>query len=241
MKNIFCAHRGVSALMPENTLPAFAAALALGADEIELDVWYTKDKKMVVSHDKNLERISNGNGAVSEHTLDELLALNIGIHHGWEVPFCTLEEVFELLANKIVFNIHVKESGENGSLIRDIANLIEKYDAVDNCYFAAIPTELEWMMKVAPHISRTAIQHPDFPDAVAMVRDYKCDRVQLWRGMFTKEDVNEILAQGASCNIFWGDNAEDYTEFFDMGINCILTNRMDLAAQFRKANPQYFA
>ena len=37
MKKLFCAHRGVSALMPENTLPAFAAALALGADEIEFD------------------------------------------------------------------------------------------------------------------------------------------------------------------------------------------------------------
>ena len=61
MKNgRFCAHRGVSALMPENTLPAFAAALALGADEIEFDVRMTKDGKMVVSHDGTLCSVAVG-------------------------------------------------------------------------------------------------------------------------------------------------------------------------------------
>ena len=112
MKKIFCAHRGVSALMPENTLPAFAAALALGAEEIEFDVRMTRDGKMIVSHDDNLERISNGKGYIADYTLDELLQLNIGIHSKWEVPFCTPEEVFRLFANKIVFNIHIKEHGE---------------------------------------------------------------------------------------------------------------------------------
>lgn len=82
MKKSFCAHRGVSALMPENTLPAFAAALALGADEIEFDVRMTKDGQMVVSHDGTLERISDGTGNVADHTLAELLELNIGGKHG---------------------------------------------------------------------------------------------------------------------------------------------------------------
>ena len=91
MKNLFCAHRGVSALMPENTLPAFASALALGADEIEFDVRLTKDNKMIVSHDDNLERISDGKGKLCESTLDELLALNIGVHNGWVIPFNTAE------------------------------------------------------------------------------------------------------------------------------------------------------
>ena len=61
----FCAHRGVSGLMPENSLPAFGAALALGADEIELDVWLTKDGQLVVSHDVTLDRISDGTGKVT--------------------------------------------------------------------------------------------------------------------------------------------------------------------------------
>ena len=48
----FCAHRGLSKLMPENTLPAFAAALSLGADEIEFDIRLTKDQKLIVAIDR---------------------------------------------------------------------------------------------------------------------------------------------------------------------------------------------
>ena len=55
----FCAHRGLSALS-RRTHPAFAAAYALGADEIEFDVRLTCDGRMVVSHDSKLERISDG-------------------------------------------------------------------------------------------------------------------------------------------------------------------------------------
>ena len=103
----FCAHRGLSKLMPENTLPAFAAALALGADEIEFDIRLTKDQKLIVSHDGTLERISDGEGKLKDKTLDELLALNIGVKHGWEVGFCTAEEVFEQFAEEAAsFEVH---------------------------------------------------------------------------------------------------------------------------------------
>ena len=98
----FCAHRGVSALMPENSLPGFGAALALGADEIEFDVWLTKDQKLVVSHDRTLERISDGNGSVGDHTLAELKRFNVGYFQNWQVPFCTAEEVFAQFALSLI-------------------------------------------------------------------------------------------------------------------------------------------
>ena len=123
----FCAHRGLSGRMPENTLPAFAAAYALGADEIELDIRLTRDEKLIVSHDNTLERISNGTGKLCDHTLDELLQLNIGVKHDWVVPFCTAEDVFRLLGGKIVFNMHLKEHGEEGYLIRELVKLADYF------------------------------------------------------------------------------------------------------------------
>jgi len=127
MEKRYCAHRGLSALTPENSLPAFAAALALGADEIEFDVRQTKDGKLVVSHDNNLDRISDGQGLVAEHTLAELQQTNIGVKHGWDVPFCTPEEVFAAFAGKLTFNIHMKEQGEDGWMMKEIAALAKKY------------------------------------------------------------------------------------------------------------------
>jgi len=130
----FCAHRGVSGLMPENSLPAFGAALALGADEIELDVWLTKDGQLVVSHDVTLDRISNGTGKVSDYTLEELKKFNIGVKLGWEVGFCSMEEVFAQFANRIIMNIHLKEAGPNGEVVKQLAEMAERYDAVFSRY-----------------------------------------------------------------------------------------------------------
>ena len=235
MKKTFCAHRGVSALMPENTLPAFAAALALGADEIEFDVRMTKDGRMVVSHDGTLERISDGEGKVAEHTLEELLKLNIGGKHGWSTPFCTPEDVFRLLANRITFNIHIKEHGEDGALIRGIAELAKKYDCEDRIYIAASPEQLEWAQRIAPHIRRCAIQlRRDTMPIREMALTYGCSRVQFWLGMFDKELIDQLHHDGISCNLYFADTFEDYTQYFDMGIDTLLTNRMDLAAAWKK-------
>ncbi len=231
----FCAHRGVSALMPENTLPAFAAALALGADEIEFDVRLTKDNRLVVCHDPTLERISDGVGNVGNYTLAELKKLNVGIKCGWNVGFCTPEEVFEQFVNKLTFNIHLKQHGENGLIIRELLKLTEKYSAFETVYFAGSPNELEWMQRIAPDIRRVAIQLPG--DAVGideMAEKYRCSGVQFWLRRFDKTLIDKIHQAGMWCNLFYADSEEDYKKYFEMGIDTLLTNRMDIAAGYKK-------
>ena len=55
-----CAHRGLSHACPENTLPAFGAAIALGVDEIEFDLWLSADGVPVVCHDPRVDRTTDG-------------------------------------------------------------------------------------------------------------------------------------------------------------------------------------
>jgi glycerophosphoryl diester phosphodiesterase len=75
------AHRGASASLPEHTLAAYQLALDQGADGLECDVRMTADGHLVCLHDRRLDRTSNGRGLVSEHTLDELDALDFGSWH----------------------------------------------------------------------------------------------------------------------------------------------------------------
>jgi predicted amidohydrolase len=63
-----CAHRGFNTVAPENSMPAFGAAVALGAEEIEFDIWSTKDRVLVSCHDSTLDRVSDGCGEIYEHT-----------------------------------------------------------------------------------------------------------------------------------------------------------------------------
>lgn len=234
----FCAHRGVSALMPENTMPAFAAALALGADEIEFDVRITKDGALVVSHDPDLERISDGSGYVSDHTLEEIRQFNAGADRGWKVGFCTPEEVFALFANKITFNIHLKEHGENGSMIRELLEMIDRYHAREKVYFAGVASELEWMERIAPDIRRVAIQTPKNADEIFEIAEkYHCSGVQFWLGLFDKALIDRFHDAGMWCNLFYADQEDDYRTYFEMGIDTLLTNRADLAADYRRRFP----
>lgn len=72
------AHRGASGLTPENTIAAFELAVALGADGVEFDVQLTADEQPVVIHDRRVNRTTNGAGAVSGLTLDQLRTLDAG-------------------------------------------------------------------------------------------------------------------------------------------------------------------
>ena len=98
------AHRGVSAHAPENTLPAFAAALELPVEGIELDVHLTADGVAVVCHDERIDRTSDGSGSIADMTLGELRAFDFSQVEGKDfatfapcrIP--TLDEVLALAA-----------------------------------------------------------------------------------------------------------------------------------------------
>jgi len=76
------AHRGDSARAPENTVPAFAKALAVGVRRLELDVRFTAGDVPVVMHDPTVDRTTNGAGDVSALTLEQLRALDAGSWFG---------------------------------------------------------------------------------------------------------------------------------------------------------------
>ncbi len=72
------AHRGGGGLAPENTLPAFRHAVAMGVDGLELDVHSTRDGVIVVSHDAEVDRVTDGQGPIQAYTWDELQQLDAG-------------------------------------------------------------------------------------------------------------------------------------------------------------------
>lgn len=77
-KCLVMAHRGASDVAPANTLPAFAAAIAAGADVIETDVHWTADDVLVIAHDPAVDAVSDGEGRIADFTLSELRHLDFG-------------------------------------------------------------------------------------------------------------------------------------------------------------------
>jgi glycerophosphoryl diester phosphodiesterase len=102
------AHRGYPRKFPENTLVSFQAALDYGYSHVEFDVQLSKDGVPVVIHDTSVDRVTNGTGLVKDLTLEELRRLRVG---GTEqIP--TLEETLDLLKDRIVADIELKQMGD---------------------------------------------------------------------------------------------------------------------------------
>ena len=135
---ILLAHRGLVQHAPENTLPSFAATIALGLS-IELDVYQTRDDHLVIIHDKTVDRTTNGTGEVTEMMLAEIRKLDAGSWFdsrfaGEKVP--TLEEVFKLIRERqrtpvtIALNMKVISPGIEKNIVR----LVEKYELFDQLF-----------------------------------------------------------------------------------------------------------
>ncbi|MBO7742178.1 MAG: hypothetical protein J6S21_06450, partial [Victivallales bacterium] len=170
-----CAHRGFNTVLPENTMPAFGAAIALGAPEIELDVRFSKDRVAMVCHDPTLDHTSNGTGQLSDYTLEELRNFDFGIKAGehfggMKIP--TFEEVLSQFSRQAIINLHIKsdESSHDAEFpdwqMEQIVELLERYDMLDHVYFMGAPDVMRSAIKHAPDIPRCIGAFPDPWDIV---------------------------------------------------------------------------
>jgi len=103
---------------PENSILAFKKAVEAGADGVELDVWLTKDGKVVVIHDETIDRTSDMSGRQKDMTLEELKKADIGM--GERIP--TLEEVFEALPENALINVELKDR----DAVEEVAKIVKE-------------------------------------------------------------------------------------------------------------------
>jgi len=116
------AHRGASAIEPENTLAAFSAACRANSDGVEFDI-HQVDGKLIVIHDRYLERTTSGSGLLSEHSFVQLRQLDAG--KGSIIP--TLHEVLAVVGEQGIINIELK-----GIEIEHISLLFDCLDKAKN-------------------------------------------------------------------------------------------------------------
>ncbi|MBQ7386873.1 MAG: hypothetical protein IJW03_01765 [Clostridia bacterium] len=223
-----CAHRGFRTVLPENSLCALGAAVAMGAEEIEFDLWFTSDGEVVSIHDSTLERVSNGTGNIWNYTLAELRELDFGSKHGERfagMKIATFEEILKKFACQCVMNIHLKTMGKKPEYLDKVVKLIKKYDCEKYVYIMCGKDEvLERMMNEYPEIQTCCGAGDGKWEIVERAIKYKCKKLQLFKGYFNKEMIDKAHEHGIICNVFFSDDPKETNEYLDMGIDTILTN-----------------
>ena len=227
-----CAHRGFNSVAPENSMPAFGAAVALGADEIEFDLWSTKDGVLVSCHDETLERVSDGVGKIYDYTYGELLKLDFGAKcqekfQGLKIP--TFEEILQKFAGRVIMNIHVKiwDLGFEDIKLSEIMELVHKYDAEGHVYFMTRNDKVVRDIRKSHPSLKICLGWDGDPDPNRIVeRAIALDacKVQFYNTQVTSEAVRLAHDRGILCNVYYADTPDEARRLFEMGVDTVLTN-----------------
>jgi glycerophosphoryl diester phosphodiesterase len=127
------AHRGEHLKHPENSLPAIQAAIDAGVDYVELDIRTSSDGYLVLMHDRTVDRMTNGKGAIKDMTFAEIRKLDLGARFPGKFPdlqIPTFDEALELAKGKIGIYVDTKSATP-----KDLIAAIERHDMGDHVMF----------------------------------------------------------------------------------------------------------
>ena len=228
------AHRGASADRPENTLAAFELAIEQGADVIEVDVRATADMHLVAMHDADVDRTTNGSGAVRSLTLAEVQALDSG--GGERVP--TIESVLNLAKGRIRVNLDLKEPEVAEPAVRMVRDL-----GVEGAvtYISFLPEAWDILDRIAPDSS--VVQLVDSASALAGIAMGELAHagvrsgVGMPHGLVSSEIVDRMHRRGMGVFAWTVDDESEMRRLISAGVNGIVTNRpAALAEVIRQAS-----
>jgi glycerophosphoryl diester phosphodiesterase len=149
-------HRGASGVAPENTLPSFALAAALGAGYLELDVHATRDGEIVVLHDPELDRTTNGSGPVREQTWAALSRLDAGwhfSHDGHAFPYrgqgVRVPRLAEVVAGFPAHGLNIEIKQGEPAIVDAVLAVLRAGDGLDRTLLAAEHDEIMVAIRAA--------------------------------------------------------------------------------------------
>jgi len=224
---------------PENTLEAFAGAVEMGADGIELDVHLTKDGEIVVAHDERLERVSDGTGYINDHTLEELKLMDFSkTLPGKVCRIPALSEVFSLLkTSALMVNIELKTTERFYlELPGKLLTLAKEYGMEERVIYSSFNHySLMQIKKLDPNARIGLLYEMGMIDPWVYANYVKADAVHPYYSVIAAlpETVKRCHENAVSVNVWTVDDPDAIKLMLKCGVDIIITNKTDIAAAYR--------
>jgi len=150
----FFAHRGASEEFPQNTMLAFDMAVKQGADGIETDLRYTKDREIICFHDLYLGRLSTITGKISDTSIKEISRAKVKHKTNSSQAIPTLNEFLTWLPKETSIILELKDNRFGNLEHADsLLNVLEKFGVIEKTILASFSmTHLKWVKKILPTI-----------------------------------------------------------------------------------------
>jgi glycerophosphoryl diester phosphodiesterase len=228
-------HRGAAGHAPENTLAAVRRAAELGVTWVEFDTKLTADGQVVVFHDDDLDRTTDGHGQISRNTLASLENLDAGDWYGpafagQRVP--TLREMFDVLAeHKLGANIEIKPSpGRETESGHAVASLVRRHwpKALAPPVISSFkPQSLEAARSDAPEIERALLFLRMPGDWHEQAEGLDCSALHCLHRYMTRPRVEAIKAAGYALRCFTVNNRRTARKLFRWGVDTVISDYPD--------------
>lgn len=231
------AHRGLAIEAPENTLLAFARAVAVGAQYIETDVHSSADGVAVIAHDPDLRRMVGRDVRVEQLTMAELRKVDLG--HGQ--AFCSLAEALDGFP-ETRFNIDLKSAGAVAPAVQSIlaagASRRVLVSSFDERRRASALRELPGVASSSSArrfvLALAAAKTGSAPAVRRALRGLQAVQVPekaLGMRVTTPRTVERLHAAGVEIHVWTVNSPARMAELLDLGVDGLVTDRIDLAVE----------
>ena len=235
------AHRGFSGEYPENTMLAFRKAIEAGAQGIELDVHFTKDKEVVIIHDETIDRTTDGKGEVESFTYDELCKFNAygrfeGKYEFQKIP--TLREYFELVkpVDGFLTNIELKTGiNEYPGIEKAVLKIIDEFGLRDRIIISSFNHfSVKRFKEIAPDVKCGFLEESRIIDFGTYAKNYGVEFIHPLYKCLTKDVFDEVYSNGIGINT-WTVNDENAVRYLvKNNVNAVIGNYPDMVSRVLK-------
>ena len=217
---------------PENTFASFELALAQGVDAIELDVHLSADDQVVVIHDHDLSRTTDGQGVVRDRTLAELQRLDAGArfdaqYAGQRIP--TLDEVLAWARGRCVLDIEIKGGPDPyPGIEQQVVDLVRRHAMTEQAIVISFDHPTVARVKaMAPELATGALYKWRPLDPVGVARNVGADAILPYWPVCDAETVEQAHAAGLSVHPWATSDPQAIAELVDLGVDSICSNHPD--------------
>ncbi len=220
---VLVAHRGYSAVAPENTLASLRAALEAGVPVCEVDVRATSDGEIVLMHDETVDRTTDGSGRVGELSLRQLRALDAGswkgeAFRGERVP--TLSEALDAMREGHLV-IEVKEEG----IEEHVARVVRDAGARDRATVISFSLEVcRRMRALLPEVGVLWLLGRKREGAIVRALEAGVQGLDVHHEAITPEFAEAVLRRGLSLWAWTVEEPEEARRLRDLGVSAITSN-----------------
>ena len=215
-------HRGAMGHETENTLASIQKALDLNVDMIEIDVFKIASGEIVVFHDENIDRLTNGSGDIESLDLEALKNLTVEGNH--KIPL--LSEVLDVINHKVPLNIELKGPGTSEGVMHIIKTYMENEGwTLDDFLISSFNwEELQNMRRINKDIKIAILTEDDPLDAIPIANDLNAVAINPNYLSLTKENVLEIKSQGFKVFTWTVNDTKQISNMRILGVDGVFTN-----------------